>query len=188
VFLLWDGAFSYAAVQAHKDVGCNITHKVHLMWKHVAWQMKELKHLGGLGDKMEDWVERAHQDGARRRRRFYFTRNAALRAKATARIEHRDTKAEVIAYQEGMDVRHKKTFSNPQKNTKTLGLKKQREENRLAALNAHNSKMAARAEARDALENAPAVVDTPMADVTPVPLCVVGLVLNLIPKFDELIM
>jgi len=181
VFLLWDGAFSIArkvgkledddinqfqiyvdaAVQAHKDVGCNITHKVHLMWKHVAWQMNELKDVGGLGDKMEDWVERAHQDGARRRRRFYYTRNAELRAKAAARIEHRDTKADVIAYQAGVDARHKKTSSNTPNNTKALEQKQHRIANRVAALNAHHSKMAARAEAQDALDNAPAAVDTP---------------------------
>ncbi len=67
-FLLWDGAFSFAQkvnptfhdrlifaqyvsaiVDAHQDVGCNITHKVHLMLHHVFWQMGQIKDgLGGL--------------------------------------------------------------------------------------------------------------------------------------------
>ena len=73
-FLLWDGAFSFArmvnpkyqhklmfrryvtaALGAHKDVGCNITHKVHLMVHHVFWQMGKVEH--GLGDYLEDWIE-----------------------------------------------------------------------------------------------------------------------------------
>ena len=92
VFLLWDGAFSLArkidpteddikmysefvaaAFESHQEVGCNVTHKVHLMAAHVRWQMMTLE--GGLGDKMEDWVELAHQAGARRRRRFCTTVN-----------------------------------------------------------------------------------------------------------------
>ena len=40
------------------QIGCNVTHKVHLMWPHVADQMKYVS--GGLDKKMEDWVERQH--------------------------------------------------------------------------------------------------------------------------------
>ena len=55
LFMLWDGAFSFAskidptsediasynrfkraAVFSHVKAGCNVTHKVHLMWRHVA--------------------------------------------------------------------------------------------------------------------------------------------------------
>ena len=80
VFLLWDGAFSFArkvnpmsddramfrrfvdaAVDGHCKIGCNITHKIHLMWKHVEWQMALLP--GDSGGKMEDWVELQHQWG-----------------------------------------------------------------------------------------------------------------------------
>ncbi|KAL7530713.1 LOW QUALITY PROTEIN: hypothetical protein ACHAWF_003482 [Thalassiosira exigua] len=65
-FLLWDGPFLFArkvdpttedpemfrrfvnaTVDCHTSLGCNITHKVHLMWKHVAWQMGVVP--GGLG-------------------------------------------------------------------------------------------------------------------------------------------
>ena len=38
------------------------------MFKHVEWQMEHVP--GGLGDKMEDWIELAHQIGARLRARF----------------------------------------------------------------------------------------------------------------------
>ena len=68
VFLLWDGAFSYArtinptendvtayqqfvdaAVIGHVSLGLTITPKAHLMLKHVWWQMENIP--GGLGDK-----------------------------------------------------------------------------------------------------------------------------------------
>ena len=90
--MLWDGAFSIArkvdpadsdftlyrrfvnaAVDLHCQIGCNITHKVHLMWKHVEWQMNLLP--GGLGDKMEDWVELMHQLGMRQRRRLRMVKD-----------------------------------------------------------------------------------------------------------------
>jgi hypothetical protein len=75
--MLWDGALSYAsiinptsedivmyerfvtaAVHLHKDLGMSVTPKVHLMWKHVKYQMG---FPGGLGEKREDWVEHQHQ-------------------------------------------------------------------------------------------------------------------------------
>jgi hypothetical protein len=80
VFVLWDGAFSLvqkkntttdnsqhfqqfveAAVIEHVNLGLTITSKVHLMFKHVRWQMDNIK--GGLGNKMEDWIEELHQVG-----------------------------------------------------------------------------------------------------------------------------
>ena len=135
-----------AAVEAHKDVGCNITHKVHLMWCHVAWQMGEIE--GGLGDKMEDWVEKAHQEGARRRRRFYFTVNAKKRANAAAKVEQRDMNPEVVAWKDGVDERAKKVFTNPRK-SKAEEMQAQRKENGMKALRAHQLMMAHRAEAAD---------------------------------------
>ena len=49
------------AVERHCGTGCNITHTVHLMFKHVECQMKSVP--DGLGDKMEGWVELMHQWG-----------------------------------------------------------------------------------------------------------------------------
>jgi hypothetical protein len=84
VFVLWDGAFSLArtidptnidtsnyrmyvdaSVKGGKDLQCTVTPKVHLMLEHVEWQMANIE--GGLGGKMEDWVESLHQTGKRQR-------------------------------------------------------------------------------------------------------------------------
>ncbi len=48
-----------AAVHGHEALRCTLTPKVHLMLKHVAWQMRNIP--GGLGKKMEDWIEQGHQ-------------------------------------------------------------------------------------------------------------------------------
>jgi hypothetical protein len=80
VFLLWDGVFASArkinstfedaeiygqfveaAVAGHLQLGLTITPKVHLMLKHVEKQMEEIGE--GLGNKMEDRVEKQHQMG-----------------------------------------------------------------------------------------------------------------------------
>jgi len=101
VFLLWDGAFSHArtvdpsdheigmyerfvtaAVFCHMKIGCSVTPKVHLMLKHVIHQMRTFP--GGLGDKMEDWVEQMHQTGQRLRVRFRSVKCINKRAKAMA--------------------------------------------------------------------------------------------------------
>ena len=50
-----------AAVKGSKDLQCIVTLKVHLMLEHVEWQMTIIE--GGLGIKMEDWVEHLHQTG-----------------------------------------------------------------------------------------------------------------------------
>jgi hypothetical protein len=68
VFVLWDGAFLLArtvnpmendtttylcyvvaAVNGHKAICCTVTPKVHLMLKHVAWQIRIIP--GGVGKK-----------------------------------------------------------------------------------------------------------------------------------------
>ena len=78
VFVLWEGAFllartvgpmeddiktyrlyAAAAASGNDALRCTITPKVHLMLKHVAWQMKNIP--GGLGEKMEDFVERVRE-------------------------------------------------------------------------------------------------------------------------------
>ena len=50
------------------------------MLKHVEWQMTNIK--GGLGDKMEDWVEWLHQTGMRMRQRFCTVQNPLVLALA----------------------------------------------------------------------------------------------------------
>ena len=113
VFVLWDGAFSLArtkyptsdhsqkyqqfinaAVIGHVNLGLTITPKVHLMFKHVSWQMDNI--TGGLGDKMEDWIEKSHQDGKQLRARFRTITNLQERANARARVVHWDTTPVII--------------------------------------------------------------------------------------------
>ena len=111
LFVLWDGAFSFAskidpttndilqykrfvtaAVFCHVAEGCNVTPKVHLMWRHVAKQM-ELP--GGLGKKREDWVEHYHQITNRQRIQFRTTKDKEVRALAMARSMQQYTNPEV---------------------------------------------------------------------------------------------
>ena len=110
--LLWDGAFSLArginptdhdcnlylcyvkaAVDCHIRLGISVTPKVHLMLCHVYDQMKNIP--GGLGEKMEDWVELMHQIGARARRRFRTTRDVKMRAGFKARMDQRGSRADI---------------------------------------------------------------------------------------------
>jgi hypothetical protein len=122
VFVLWDGAFSLArtvnptendtltyiryvsaAIQGNTAICCTITPKVHLMLKHVPWQMRNIP--GGLGDKMEDWVERLHQTGMRERQRFRTVQNPIIRAlareKAVSCNMHTNVLAQVDKTNEG---------------------------------------------------------------------------------------
>jgi hypothetical protein len=92
VFLLRDGAFSFArtiypmqndviayqqfvdaAVNGHVSLGLTITPKVHLMLKHVRWQMENIE--GGLGAKVEDWVGKQHQMGKQEQAQFCTMKN-----------------------------------------------------------------------------------------------------------------
>ena len=90
-----------AAVSGSKILQCPITPKIHAMLRHVQWQMKNIP--GGLGDKMEDWVERQHQWGMRQRRRFVQDPlvRALAREKATSRNTHPDVLAQVDATDTG---------------------------------------------------------------------------------------
>ena len=72
-----------AAVEGSKALQCTVTPKVHMMLKHVEWQMTNMK--GGLGDKMEDWVERLHQTGMRTRQRFCTLQTPLVRARLRER-------------------------------------------------------------------------------------------------------
>ena len=123
--------FVNAAVECHTSLGCNITHKVHLMWKHVAWQMRNIP--GGLGGKMEDWVERMHQWGMRFRRRLRTVKDPLVRAKARSKVLHRDTNPEVMARDDMVQDAAKRHFKH-QKVLKEKLRKEEREKRRLAAL------------------------------------------------------
>ncbi len=114
VFVLWDGAFSLArtinpveadmqiyrlyvdaAVQGSKDLQCTVTPKVHLMLEHIEWQMRNIQ--GGLGDKMEDWVERLHQTKKRERLRYRTLQNPIIRSLPREKVNSRNMHPDVIA-------------------------------------------------------------------------------------------
>jgi hypothetical protein len=61
-----------AALHGSKILQCPITPKVHTMLRHITWKMWNIP--GGVGDKMEDWVERLHQWGMQKRRHFKQSR------------------------------------------------------------------------------------------------------------------
>jgi hypothetical protein len=128
VFVLWDGAFSLAqtvgpmeqdtknylryvlaAVHGNDALGCTVTPKVHMMLKHVAFQMRYIR--GGLGDKMEDWVEQLHQTGMRLRQRFCTVQNPVIWALAREKANSRSSHSDVIAHKNATNAGNKHSFS-----------------------------------------------------------------------------
>jgi len=51
-----------------QEIGCTITIKGHIMFQHVIQQLLSIP--GGLGDKVEDWIKRQHQEQTSLRKRF----------------------------------------------------------------------------------------------------------------------
>jgi hypothetical protein len=103
------------AVEGHTDLKCAITPKVHLMLRHIKWQMKNIR--GGIGDKMEDWVERMHQDGIHERRCFWIVKNPKIRAIAREKVHVQDTHADVIAFANELTEGNKRNLSEPKVDT-----------------------------------------------------------------------
>ena len=50
-----------------------VTPSAHLFEDHIVYQMKNI--VGGMADKSEDHIERAHQDGKRSLRKYYGVTN-----------------------------------------------------------------------------------------------------------------
>ena len=84
-----------AVVKDSKDLQCTVTPKVHLMLEHVEWQMTNIE--GGLGDKMEDWVERLHQTGKHQRLRYCMVQNPVVCSHAREKANSRNMHPDVIA-------------------------------------------------------------------------------------------
>jgi hypothetical protein len=127
VFVLWDGAFLLArtvnpteldaityqryvvaSVKASRSRQCTITPKVHMMLKHVKWQMTNIK--GGLGDKMEDWVERQHQTGMQMSQQFCSAQNPFTWTTAQEKVQFRNLHPDVIAKLEASNEVSKRKF------------------------------------------------------------------------------
>ncbi len=127
VFILWDGASSlartvnpmendtktylryvFATVHGNDALRCTVTPKVHLMLKHVAWQMRNIR--GGLRNKMEDWVERLHQTGICLQERFRRVKNPDVRAQAREKAHSRSSHPDVIAHTNATNAGNKVLF------------------------------------------------------------------------------
>ena len=151
VFVLWDGAFSLArtvnptgeeiityqsfvsaAVEGSRLLGCPVTPKVHTMLRHVQWQMMNLH--WGLGDKMEDWVERLHQWGMQQRRQFRTVQNPLVRMNAREKAASRKTHPEVLAQVEATNEGNKRKMSETKVDILSTKRKCQREEGRSRAM------------------------------------------------------
>jgi hypothetical protein len=90
---------------------------------------------GGLGDKMEDWVERLHQWGVQQRRRFRTVQNPLVRAMAQEKASYRNTHPDVLALVEATDEGNKRKLSeNNEVDILSIKRKMQREEGRIKAL------------------------------------------------------
>ena len=111
---------------------CSITPKMHSMLRHVKWQMKNLP--GGLGDKMEDWVECQHQWGMRMRRRFRTVQDPLVRALAREKAASRNMHPDVLAQVESTDVGNKRNLSERKADPISIKQQKQRDEGRFQAL------------------------------------------------------
>jgi hypothetical protein len=85
------------------------------MLKHIEWQKKNIR--GGIGDKMEDWVEPMHQDGIREWQRFWTVNNPEIRAMAREKVHVQDTHADVIAFTNEINEGNKCNLSEPKVDT-----------------------------------------------------------------------
>jgi hypothetical protein len=97
------------AVHGNDALRCTVTPKVHLMLKHVVWQMRNIR--GGLGNKMEDWVERLHQTGMCLQERFLRVQNPVVRAQAREKAHSCSSHPDVIAHTDATNAGNKCSFS-----------------------------------------------------------------------------
>jgi hypothetical protein len=151
VFVLWDGVFSLArtinpterdtsiyrmyvdaAVKGSKDLQCTVTPKVHLMLEHVEWQMTNIE--GGLGDKMEDWVERLHQTGKRQRLRYRTVQNPVVRSLAREKANSRNMHPDVIAQTDKINEGSKRNLTEQKADLVGVLRKRQRDFGRFEAM------------------------------------------------------
>ena len=95
-----------------------------MMPKHVEWQMTNIK--GGLGDKMEDWVERLHQTGMRMRQCVRTVQNPLVRALAREKADSRNAHPDVIANLEATNKRNKCKYVS-EKKVDVIGTRRKRQ-------------------------------------------------------------
>ena len=147
MFVLWDGVFSLArtinpterdtsiyrmyvdaAVKGSKDLQCTVTPKVHLMLEHVEWQMTNIE--GGLGDKMEDWVERLHQTGKRQHLRYRTKQNPVICSLAREKANSRNMHPDVIAQTDKINKGSKRNLTLTEQKADLVGVLRKRKRQR----------------------------------------------------------
>ena len=96
-----------------------------MMLKHVGWQMTNI--MGGLGDKMEDWVERLHQTGMRMRQRFH-NRTPLCGRLRERKADSRNAHPDVIANLEATNKRNKRKYVS-EKKVDVIGTRRKRQPN-----------------------------------------------------------
>jgi hypothetical protein len=89
---------------------------------------------GGLGDKMENWVECQHQWGVCMRRRFWTVQDPLVHALAREKAASRNMHPDVLAQVESTDVENKRNLSERKADLISIKQKKQRDERRFHAL------------------------------------------------------
>jgi hypothetical protein len=89
---------------------------------------------GGLGDKMEDWVERQHQWGMRQRRRFRTVQDPLVRALAREKATSRNTHPDVLAQVDATDTGNKRKLSEKKADIISTRRKLQRDVGRFQAI------------------------------------------------------
>jgi hypothetical protein len=100
--------------------------------KDVQWQMKNI--LGGLGDKMEDWVERQHQWGMRQRMRFCTVQDPLVRALAREKATSRNTHPDVLAQVDATNTGNKRKLSEKKADVISMRRKLQRDVGQFQAI------------------------------------------------------
>jgi hypothetical protein len=121
-----------AVVKGSKDLQCTITSKVHLMLEHVEWQMANLE--GGLGDKMEDWVERLHQTGKHQRLRYCTVQNPVIRSLASEKANSRNMHPDVMAQTDKLNEGSKRNLAEQKADLVGMLQKRQRDVGRFEAM------------------------------------------------------
>ena len=128
VFIMWDGAFLLAqtvspmeqdtktylrhvlaVVHGNDALRCTVIPKVHIMLKHIAFQIRYI--WGRVGDKMEDWVERLHQTGMHLWQLFRTVQNLVIRALAREKANSRSSHPDMIAHTSATNTGNKHSFS-----------------------------------------------------------------------------
>ena len=95
------------------------------MLEHVEWQMMNIR--GGVGDKMEGWVERLHQDGKQKHLRFCTVQNPIARAHAREKVHSHNMHPNVISHTNKINEGNKCNLAESETNLIGTLRKKQRD-------------------------------------------------------------